>query len=268
MNDRITSMIDAYRQARVKLSFLDCNLWIGHPRSPEFVTEFDLASLCQRMKRYQIRGGVVSHFAAKEYSQIWGNEKLLEAIKGTDLWAGIVLVPEMFESEECGRTYLEKAICRGARLARVFPLSHNLNLRSWCGAGLLRTLVVQHLPLAIWHTEVSWEEIHSVCDSYPDLTVILEGTPQKILYHTRRFYPLLEQHSNLKLELHNLVNYLGIEDLVNRFGARCLIFGSYLPVYDPNAVMMQVTHARISEKDKALIARQNLIDLVAGVERL
>ncbi len=265
MVDRISLMIDTYRRERAKLSFLDCNLWIGRPRSSEFVTGFDLASLRQRIKRYQIRGGVVSHFAAKEYGPVWGNERLLEAIDGTDLWAGIILVPEIFDPKESGRTYLADAISRGARLARVFPLSHNFGLSDWCSGALLQALAGNHVPLTIWHTEVSWDAIHSLCGSYPNLTVILEGTPQKILYHTRRFYPLLEQHPNLKLELHNFVNYLGIEDIVGRFGARCLVFGSYMPVYDPNAVMMQVTHARISDEDKALIAGQNLADLIAGV---
>jgi predicted TIM-barrel fold metal-dependent hydrolase len=45
-----------------------------------------------------------------------------------------------------------------------------------------------------------------------------------------------------------------------------LIFGSYLPVFDPNAALMQVTHARISDDDKALIAHRNLTELINGVQ--
>jgi predicted TIM-barrel fold metal-dependent hydrolase len=97
--------------------------------------------------------------------------------------------------------------------------------------------------------------------------VILESGPQKILYHSRLYYPLLAQHPNLRLELHNLVGYLGVEDLAARCGARCLIFGSGLPVLDPNAALMLVTHARLSLEEKRLIARENLAELWAGVRQ-
>jgi predicted TIM-barrel fold metal-dependent hydrolase len=131
---------------------------------------------------------------------------------------------------------------------------------------LLQALADRRLPLSIWHTEVPWEEIRNLCQAYPELPVILEGTPLKILYYNRLLYPLLAQCPNLRLEIHNLVNYLGIEDITRRFGARRLVFGSFMPVCDPNAAMMQVTHARIGEEDKVKIARGNLMELLAGVQ--
>jgi predicted TIM-barrel fold metal-dependent hydrolase len=268
VNDRIAIMAEAYRQARARLCFLDSNLWIGRPVQPEFNTLFDLDTLRRRMTRYQIQGGVVSNFAAKDYGPAWGNDEVLNLLAGTGLWAGIVLVPEMFDPESAGRAYLSECIARGARLARVFPKSHNFTLRAWCSGALLQALADSRLPLVVWHTEVAWDEICSLCETYPDLTVIVEGTGQKILYHSRVYYPLLERYPNLRLELHNLATYLGVEDLVRRFGARRLIFGSYMPVFDPNATLMQVTHARISEEDKQLIAGQNLAELVARVRKL
>jgi hypothetical protein len=265
MSGQVARLCEAYREARAELAFVDANLWLGRPRSPEFADEPGLSALQQRLARYQIRGGVVSHFAALTYSPSWGNRILLEQVEGTELWAGIVLMPEMFEPEDAGRCYLDDCLSRGARLARVFPQSHNFSLRSWCSGALLQALADRQLPLSIWHTEVPWEEIRSLCQAYPDLPVILEGTPLKILYYDRLLYPLLAQCPNLRLELHNLVNYLGIEDITRRFGARRLVFGSFMPIYDPNVAMMQVTHARIGEEDKAAIARENLAALVAGV---
>jgi predicted TIM-barrel fold metal-dependent hydrolase len=265
MLDRIEVLAEAYRQARAALLFLDSNLWIGRPRLPEFATGFDMNTLRERMARYGIGGGVVSHFAAIPYGAAWANEQTLRAVAGTDLWAAITLMPEMFRAEADGRAYVRDAIGRGARLARVFPVSHNFTLRPWCSGALLEALADSRLPLAIWHTEVGWDEMRSLCETHPDLPVIVEGTPQKILYHTRVLYPLLERCPNLHLELHFLTGYLSIEDMVRRFGARRLIFGSYMPVFDPNAAMMQVTHARISDEDKTLIAHRNLEELIAGV---
>jgi hypothetical protein len=268
MTDQITRLIDNYRQERARLAFLDCNLWIGRPYPPEFVRGFDLRTLRQRMERYEICAGVVSHFASINYGQAAGNTRALEAIAGTGFWAGIVLVPEMFYAEEDGRAYLSDAISRGARMARVYPTSHHFSLRGWCSEALLQALSDSRMPLMIRHTHVSWEDIRNLCDTYPNLTVIVEAVEQKILYHNRQFYPLLACYPNLRLELHNFVAYQAIEDVVRLFGAKHLIFGSYMPISDPNATMMQVTDARISDEDKALIARENLLELVEGVRQL
>ena len=263
----VARMVEQYRQARSDLKLLDANLWLGRPRPPEFVTSFGLAALQQRMARYQITGGVVSHFAALSYGPQWANAQLLACLAGTGLWATVALLPEMFYDEERGRAYLAQAIAGGARLARVFPRSHNFSLRAWCSGRLLHALEASRLPLVVWHTEATWDDIRQVCEAFPHLPVVVEGTPLKILYYDRLFYPLLEQCPNLRLELHNLVNYLGIEDLVHRFGAGRLIFGSNLPVYDPNATIMQISHARVSSAEKALMAHQNLAGLIAGVKQ-
>jgi hypothetical protein len=150
-------------------------------------------------------------------------------------------------------------------MARVYPNAHHFSVREWCSEGLLRALVDARMPLMVRHTEVPWEEIRRLCAAYPGLTVIVEAVEQKILYHNRQYYPLLEQYANLRLELHNFVGYRAVEDVVHRFGARHLIFGSFMPVCDPNAAMMQVTHARISDEDRRLIARGNLLALVDEV---
>lgn len=260
--------METYQRERQALGFLDCNLWMGRPPVPEFATGFGMASVQERLARYQIRGGVVSHFGAVYYGQMWGNEQVLRAVEGTGLWAGVVLVPETFRNEAEGRAALSEAIRRGARVARIYPVMHRFALREWCSGALLQAVADCHLPLMVRHTEVAWEEMRSLCETYPDLTVIVEAVDQKILYHNRRTYPLMERYPNFRLELHNFVGYLALEDVVAKFGARHLIYGSYMPLFDPNAGMMQVTDARISKEDKALIAHGNLLELVEGVQSL
>jgi uncharacterized protein len=265
LEDRVALQVEAYRRARGALDFLDANLWLGRPHLPECGGGLDLAALQAQMRRRDLRGGVVSHFASLYYAPLWGNERLLQDLAGSALWAGITLVPEMFDPEGQGRAYLARAIARGARLARLFPRTHNFTLRGWCCGALLRALADSCLPLVLWHTETSWEELRALAEAYPTLTLIVEGTPQKILYHSRQFYPLLESCANIHLELHNLVTFLLVEELAGRFGAERLIYGSYMPMVEPNATMMLVTHARLPDADKALIAHGNLARLLAKV---
>lgn len=265
MLDRILALTDTYRRERAELSFIDANLWIGRPRNPEFASGFSVAALHERLARYAITGGVVSHFGSIADNPARVNAETLQALEGSSLWAGVCLLPEMFQPATAGRAYLDDAIGRGARLARVFPTAHNFSLHGWCSGAMLQTMADCRLPLAIWHTETSWEEIRNLCESYPDLPVIVEGTPKKIIYYNRIYYPLLERCPNLYLELHNLVGYLAVEDIVAHFGAGHLLFGSYMPVCDPNAAIMMVTHARIATRDKARLAHQNLAGLVTGI---
>ena len=265
MAQPLADLADNYRAQRAELEFLDAALWLGRPHAPEFARGCDLPTLRSHLARYAIGGGVVSHHAGLSYSAPWANEQLLSADLGPDLWAGITLLPEMFDDEPAGRAYLADAIARGARLARVFPASQHFAVQSWCAGALFSALEDARLPVALWRTELSFEDLRHLLATYPRLRVILESGTQKILYHSRVYYPLLDQHPNLRLELHNLVNYLGVEDLATRFGARALIFGSYMPLCDPNAALMQVTHARLSLEEKRLIASGNLATLLAEV---
>ena len=100
MLDRITALADAYRQARADLEFLDGNMWIGRPRNPEFATGFDIHALRDRLQRYGITGGLVSHFAALTYDVGWANEQVLAEIAGAGLSAALTLTPEMFDPPE------------------------------------------------------------------------------------------------------------------------------------------------------------------------
>jgi predicted TIM-barrel fold metal-dependent hydrolase len=87
------------------------------------------------------------------------------------------------------------------------------------------------------------------------------------LYHNRIYYRLLEQFPNLHLEIHNLVGYLALDDMVRRFGSRQLVFGTYFPHQDPNVPMMLVTDGQFGLEDQQNIAYGNMERLVGEVRR-
>jgi predicted TIM-barrel fold metal-dependent hydrolase len=106
-----------------------------------------------------------------------------------------------------------------------------------------------------------------VCSRYHELKIIVEGTGRKLFYDARIYYPLLERFPNLYLETHNLTNYLGLDDLVRRFGCRRFLFGSYFPHEDPNSAAMLLTHGRFTTADRENIAHRNLENLIAEVRQ-
>jgi len=122
------------------------------------------------------------------------------------------------------------------------------------------------LPLMIRHTEAAWPEIARLLGKFPDLPVIVEGTGRKLFYDNRSYYPLLERYGNLFLETHNVTNYLGLDDLVKRFGSRQFLFGSYFPHLDPNSSLMPIGDGEMEEEDRLNVAHANLERLLAEVQ--
>ncbi len=266
MNEINLSIIEDYLQKKNSLAFMDINLWIGPPLEAGFLDKRTFQEVITLAKENGITGGIISHSTGLFYDAKIGNEILFENFIPEPFFAGITIVPELFYDAKQGREYLAKAINQGARLARVYPKAGSFEFRPWNVGGMIEALSEFNLPLLVWQTQINWDDVDAVCSAFPGLQLILEGNPQKILYHNRRFYALLEKHGNFKLETHNVIGYLAVEDIVNRFGADRLVFGSYFPYWDPNATMMAVTHARISDMDKEKIAHGNLMQIIKSVE--
>ena len=260
---RVEQLAREYRGRKKELKFFDGNLWMGNPMQPELCLKWDVDDLLGYMDRYAIEGGIVTHTSAVKEDPCASNEEMLCRIKDCGrLWGGLVLTTDMPPGHTDWGAYLDGALARKARLVRLFPKSHGFSLERWCSGALLDAVNERRIPLVMWHMETNWSAIKNLCDAYPELPVIIEGRPQKILYHNRFFYPLLEQCPNFHLELHNLNMYLGLEDIVARFGARHLVFGSCVPFNDPNTSQMMVTDARIDEDARRLIAHGNLHNLL------
>lgn len=263
---RVERLAREYCERKKEQKFFDSNLWLGNPMQPEFCLKWDLDDLLGYMDRYAIEGGIVTHTAAVKEDPYASNAELLRRIKESErLWGGLVLNTDMPPGYTDWGSYLDWALSQKARLVRLFPKSHGFSLERWCSGALLNAVNERRIPLVMWHMETNWSAVKTLCDSYPELPVIIEGRPQKILYHNRFFYPLLEQCQNFHLELHNLNIYLGVEDIVERFGAQHLIFGSCMPFNDPNTSQMMVTAARIDEDARRRIAHGNLKNLMERI---
>jgi len=262
----LSMWIDKFSNDKKRYRFFDCNCWVG--RSDNLLPFYFSKSteILEQMDYYGIEKAMVSHTLSRYYHPLVGNELLLREIKGNDRLEGcFILLPASTKELNPLDDYIKTMIKRGVRSVRLFPKSHNFSLEDWSAGALLRKLEERKIPLFIWGREIDWDTLYKICRGYSRLPIVLEQPDEEAYWNGRILFSLLEQCENLFLEIHNCLIYLGVDELVKRFGADRLIFGSYLPVDDPNSSLMLITEGDFSEEDKEKIAHKNLESLLKGV---
>jgi hypothetical protein len=277
----IDQQIETYRSRRAALDWFDAQCWIGVGPEGLLQPVESVDATRRLLARYGIHRAVVAHAAARDGDRPLGNRLLLEAIQNhSGLFGAAVLAPGDVPTEtprgpraEPGAdmpsqpieasargwpAYLASLAAAKVRMIRAFPRAHRFKLSDRSAEPWLEAIADAGLPLAVWHVETTWDDLAAVCERYPRLNVIVEGPNRKLIYHNRIYYGLLERFANFHLAIDNLVNYLGVDDIVRRFGSQRLIFGSYLPHQDPNAAMGMVIEGDMTPSDRENIAFRNL----------
>ena len=266
---KITKLIEEYTSEKKKVKFFDANSYLGAPvpgslrKVPETTAE-----ILEVMNDYGIEKAVVANPLALNYNAAYGNERLLKEIgKNERLYAAAILLPD--GTEESGRLsdYLSFLISHKVVMVKLFPKVHNFVLSDYCSGSLLRLLEERRIPVTLWHTQTEWNEIDKLCQTYPQIPLIIEGVARKLFYDNRIFYPLLAKHKNLFLESHSLTDYLGLDDIVKKFGAEKVIFGTFIPENDPEAALMPIVYGRFPLEKKRMIAGGRLWSLITNIKK-
>lgn len=267
MTTDVGNLIREFRERRDALDLFDASCWLGRPWETTFWQVADMDELVAGLHRFGIRRAIVAHTMCLQHDPDVGNRTLLAALSGRlGLVAAATLVPEMAATggwNDC----LRSLIRQGVRMARVFPAAHNFCLDDVCVGDMLAAAEQLRLPLMVWQTQTNWNAVSAVCERHSQLRLIVEGCGRKLFYDNRIYYSLLRRHANLMLETHNLVNYLGLDDLVQQFGSTRFVFGSQFPHLDPSSAAALVTLGRMLPADRRTIACGNLERLLAEVEQ-
>lgn len=261
----IDGKVKKYRNLAEGFRFFDSNLWLGPPEGFPLAQGMTIDELKKIMDESFITGGLISHWWGKTLSAQAGNDALIKASssfldKMYSIWTGLPLYPND-EDHLPGKGKPQDSL----RGVRVFPKSHNYPLTKWVTGTLIDWLINHNIPLFIWHTELDWLQVHDIAKNYPELTVIIETQTKKIIYHARVIFPLMRECSNVLVETSNFVGQGYIEYAVKEFGAERLIFGSFLPINDPMVSIGMIIDSDITERDKRLIASENLLRIINGV---
>ena len=259
---RIRDMTQQHRHGAGTLRFLDAGIWLGPPVGFPLARELPSQELASVIGRDFITGGLVSHWRGKTVSAQDGNlalEPVLENLPEDTyaVWTGLPLQPAE-GGPLPGQGDLPERVCG----VRIFPKSHNYPLVDWAIGSLCTWLVEHRLPLLIWHVELDWPSLHALAKRFPTLNIVVETQTQKILYHSRPLFALMQQCGNVSVELSNFVGPRFLEYCVRQFGAERLVFGSFQPMNDPLVPIGMVVDAEISDAEKALIAGGNLRELI------
>ena len=173
----VKEMLCEYEAMKQKLNLFDINTWIGRPESSFSKVITKIEDLSQELKTHHIREAVVSHLSSLAYDINYGNNVIMEAVQSyEELYAGIILIPSHTGEIGNPEEYISDAIKRKARMVRLFPKSHTFSLREWSFKEVPDILSEIRVPVCIWHTETSWEDLYDLCSRYSNLPVILEGT--------------------------------------------------------------------------------------------
>ena len=244
-------------------TFFDANVIVGTPMNQALFTPLATpADLGRYLESQALCGALVWHWAQSEGHPSSGNELVEPYVDASrHIFPCRALLPPATD-EPTGLSGGLAALSPGA--VRLFPESHRYLMNRVVWDDLLDELAERRVPVLL-STEhgTSWAQIYDLLRDYPQLTCVLcdIGTWSMDRYT----YPLLKAYPNVHIETSMLsLEDGGVEEMVRRFGARRLVFGTGFPKRYAEASMLQLTHADIGDADRQAIAADNMLRLIRG----
>ena len=242
------------------LSFFDCNAFIGKHNNPYNHSPFTIAMLQDSLRNSGINNSLIHHSASVGYDAGYGNKILVEEIKGFSslniCWAA---VPEMCLSEQQAESFFDQMKGNRVSAIKIFPRGHDFIIQNGSLNHLLSILDKNRVPLLVSQEKISWDEIIYILDSFKNLPFLLLNS----WYRMERYVsPLLKKYNNFYIDISRYQAHGGIEYLFSEFGSEKLLFGSCMPIFSAEPIMMMIKCADISYNDKENIAGKNLMRIL------
>jgi len=253
-----------------KLAFFDCNVAVGcwkHPKYGAYETADELESILDYLS---VGEAVVYRAEAQEVHAPLGNALLVSELAGHPrLWPSWVVFPHFTGEMPEPHALVGEMLRQGVRMARLLPgyNGNRFSLAPWCVGPLLQELEAHRMPAFIdfmlfRRDDLDWNLLWDLCHRYPALPIVIVGWAGLA---SRSFYPLAHGCPNLYVETSRYLPFRGLEAFCEHVGSERLIYGSGMPHVAPGVAMTTITHASISDVEKALIASGNLRRLLEGV---
>ena len=249
------------------MKILDCSLQFGATNNGEPYKNCDtFEDLLTELDRAGISGGLVRCGYSSTVGVNYGNDFIArcmnsDAAKAYDLYGVWAIIPH-FTGETPTPGELPAAM-KDNRIGAVYisPRTHRYELTDLTMGSYFELLQNMKIPL-ILNTAlgVSMEQIYRVMEKYPRLTAIVADCD--CWPNARRLYPLAYTYRNLRLDLSYVMDAGGIEDMVSRFGAEKLLFGTAFPNRYTGSMLAVTRAADISDADREKIFGGNLLSML------
>lgn len=197
---------------------------------------------------------------------MYSNSKLLGMCRDDEVLVPCpVVVPGGADDVAPEEDQVATAIENGSGAAFIRPDYDGWRLDEWISGPLFKALEDRRLPVFCLERMVAAGELARLAGNYPDLPIICAGCN----YRAQRVYlRLLETFPNIRLSIgNNYTVWLGVEQVVEKYGPERLLFGTGFPVTEAMAALTMLTYADISEEDKQLIGSGNMDSLMEGIMR-
>ena len=148
------------------------------------------------------------------------------------------------------------------RAVRLYPRTHSYSLDTWQCGDLLSALSERRYLVLMDIEQTDWSEVDRICAAFPDLSLVITQLGYRYL---RFLFGLWPRHQNLYCDLSNFSTYLGVEEVLERFGSDRLLFGTGLPTLDGGGPIARVFYTRAPESDIEAMAHGNLERLLDRV---
>jgi hypothetical protein len=224
----------------------------------------------ERLLECGVREALVAHNAAVEGDPVSGNELLGRALRETDVAsAGLTLHPAWVllppSAGELGTVEELRAKLESSRVQAVllYPEMHNYSISEWSCGPIYELCEAMRMPLFTrLNLDFGFDALHTLLSNHPGLRLVLRNADYRMLRNVYRLFDLFE---NLAVESGRYSAFGGIEEVVRRWGAGRLVFGSGAPLFSAGAAVGMVALADIDEASKRRIAGGNLLSLMEGI---
>jgi len=244
------------------MDFIDCNLSYGpDTMKGELPGCPDIGGLVSQLDRAGIAGGLV-YYAMNE--PIQGNSVIANDIAGSPRLHGVWSLLPSSTGEVAPPCKLPAAMKQNNIAALAFNPKANRFLPKPSVIGDYLEVAQEHAIPVLLNTGrgLELEEADSIMRDFPKLTAIL--TFNNCWPSDRLLRPFIEAYPNLSLDMAYIQTAAWLPDIVGKYTAKRVLFGSGFPECYLGAHMMVIRHALISDTDKGLIAGGNFIRLMEG----
>jgi len=254
------------------IPFFDCNAYIGAANHPIESKVTSASGVVNTMKHYQIDKVLVYHKEAMN-DPIAGNKILINDITDYPELYGCAVLTTSYAGEYDDITeYFIYLKTSGIKAIRLFPHVHGYRPIPFYLDTVMEEAQKHHMPVIIdeidithpnlpwstWGFSPSYEDIYELSQTYPgiDFIIISPG-----MLTQRKQFTIMHKTKNVYFDCSPL-GYKNIEYICEKFSADKIVFGTGFPVLEPGAYLSYILYADITEKEKRMIAGENLCKIL------